>query len=130
MTERICSTKLIYYKFMFNSQEIAHVDMQLLQQFKILINFWRQIFLKVADILTMILSYHISIIASTLWVDILFAKLTKVNTYSNYSRMKLTACIFFLKVVCLLSSLYGQAARFSLIPGLLFYFLEEVVFVW
>lgn len=58
--------KLIYNKFMFNSQEIAHVDMQLLQQFKILINFWRQIFLKVADILMMIFTYCISIIASTL----------------------------------------------------------------
>lgn len=40
--------------FMLSSQEIAHVDMQLLQQFKILINFWRQIFFKVVDILTMI----------------------------------------------------------------------------
>lgn len=29
---------------MFNSQEIAQVDMQLLQQFKILNNFWRLIF--------------------------------------------------------------------------------------
>lgn len=51
---------------MFSSQEIAQVDMQLLQQFKILNKFWRQVFLKVADILTMIFSYHISIIASTL----------------------------------------------------------------
>lgn len=58
--------KLIYNKFMFNSREIAHVDMQLLQQFKILINFWRQIFLKVADVLMMIFTYCISIIASTL----------------------------------------------------------------
>lgn len=39
MTEIIYSNQLIYYKFMFNSQEIAHVDMQLLQQFKIAINF-------------------------------------------------------------------------------------------
>ena len=39
MTEKICSNKLIYYKFMFSNQEIAHVDMQLLWQFKIPINF-------------------------------------------------------------------------------------------
>ena len=63
MTEKIRSNKLIYYKFMFSSQEIAHVDMQLLLQFKIPINFWRRIFLKVADILTVIFIYHISIIA-------------------------------------------------------------------
>ena len=39
---------------MFSNQEIAHVDMQLLWQFKIPINFWRRIFLKVADILIVI----------------------------------------------------------------------------
>lgn len=127
MTEKICSNKLIYYKFMFSSQEIAHVDMQLLLQFKIPINFWRRMFLKVADILTVIFIYHISIIAlCTLIFSLLnWPKSIYTPIIAGWT-WQLVSSVW--RLSALLSSLYRQAARSSIIPTLLFYCLEKVAF--